>query len=83
MELFNKQRGMNLSVDMDQLHIKILNEKINKDSSFKSVYSNMVNISKEWSYQAPEYVHSPYQCYVAANTILNMEKHRLIELPQG
>ena len=74
---------MNLSVDMGQLHKKILSEKMNKDSALKSVYSEIVNISNEWSYQAPEYVHSPYQCYVAAYTIHNLEKHRLIELPQG
>ena len=74
---------MNLSVDMGKLHKKILSEEINKDSAFKSVYSDIVNISKEWSHQAPEYVHSPYQCYVAAHTIHNLEKHRLIELPQG
>ena len=42
---------------------------IGDDATLKSLVVEMNNISKEFCIQTSEYIHSAYQCYIAARVI--------------
>lgn len=62
---------------------EFVSKSIGDDAKFKGLQAEMVTISIEFSKESAEYVHSEYQCYIAACTVHNCKTRCAFQLGSG